>query len=91
MCSSSALNAINITARKVLNHSVQTTDVAGRLVAFNAAEQQELITCPKGEGDHSTMDSVLASHPAALGSIHGVPKNFSEFLMLARLINSAAA
>ena len=29
-------------------------------------------------GPHSTMDSVLASHPAAPGSILGVPKIFSE-------------
>ena len=37
------------------------------------------------------MDSVLVLHPAARGSIPGVPKNFSEFLMLPRLIDSAAA
>ena len=30
-------------------------------------------------GAHSTMDSGLASHPAAPGSIPGFPKNFSEF------------
>ena len=30
-----------------------------------------------GGGPHSTMDSNFASHPAALGSILGVPKNFS--------------
>ena len=42
-------------------------------------------------GVHSRTDSVLATHPAALGSIPGVPKNFSEFLMLPRLINGAAA
>ena len=42
-------------------------------------------------GGHSTMDSVLLSHPAALGLIPGVPKNISEFLMLSRLIDSTAA
>ena len=30
------------------------------------------------EGPHSTMDSKLASHPAAPGSIRGVPKIFSD-------------
>ena len=35
------------------------------------------------------MDSILASHPAALGLIPGVPKYFSEFLMFPRLINGA--
>ena len=38
-----------------------------------------------------TMDSVLASHPAAQGLIPSIPKNFSEFLMLPRLIDGAAA
>ena len=42
-------------------------------------------------GPLSTMDSVLALHPAAPGWITGIPKNFSEFLMLPRLINGAAA
>ena len=28
-------------------------------------------------GPHSTMDSVLALHPAALGSILGAPRNIS--------------
>ena len=37
------------------------------------------------------MDSILALHPAAPGSIPGVHKNFSEFLMLPRLIDGAAA
>ena len=37
------------------------------------------------------MDSVLALHSVALGSIPGVPKNFSEFLLLPRLIDGAAA
>ena len=37
------------------------------------------------------MDSVLALHPAAPNSIPGVPNNFSEFLMLPRLIDGAAA
>ena len=37
------------------------------------------------------MDSVLTQHPADPGSIPGVPKNFSEFLMLPRLIDGAAA
>ena len=41
-------------------------------------------------GPHSTMDSVLASHPAAQGLITVVPKNFSEFLMLLRLIDGVA-
>ena len=36
-------------------------------------------------GPLSTMDSVLALHPAAPGLIPGIPKNFSEFLMLPRL------
>ena len=44
-----------------------------------------------GGGLHSIMDSVLAMHPAAPGSIPGVPKIFSEFLMLPRLTDSAAA
>ena len=42
-------------------------------------------------GSNSAMDSIPALHPAAPGSIPGVPKNFSEFLMLLRLINGAAA
>ena len=42
-------------------------------------------------GPHITMDSVLASHPEAQGSIPVVPNNFSEFLMLLRLIDGAAA
>ena len=42
-------------------------------------------------GAHSTMDSVLALHPVALVLIPGIPKNFSEFLILPRLINGAAA
>ena len=29
-------------------------------------------------GTHSTMDKILASHPAAPGSIPAVPKNFSD-------------
>ena len=37
------------------------------------------------------MDSILASHTAAPGSIPGVPKIFSEFLLLLRLIDGAAA
>ena len=32
--------------------------------------------CMGGGGPHSTMDSVLALHPAAPGSILGVPKDF---------------
>ena len=38
-------------------------------------------------GPHSTMDSVLASHPAAMGSILHVPKNNS---MMQRFIDSPA-
>ena len=30
-----------------------------------------------GIGEHSTMDSILASHPATPGLILGNPKNFS--------------
>ena len=37
----------------------------------------------------STMDSILALHPAAPGLILGFPKNFSEFLMLPRLIKGS--
>ena len=33
-----------------------------------------------GGGAHSTVDSILASRPAALGSILGVPKIFSEII-----------
>ena len=33
---------------------------------------------PVMRGPHSTMDSVLASHPAAQGSNPGIPKVFSE-------------
>ena len=40
---------------------------------------------------HSTVDGILASHPATPGSIPGAPKNFSESLMLLRLIDGAAA
>ena len=43
------------------------------------------------EGPHSRIDSILALHPVAWGLILGVPKNFSELLMLLRLINGAAA
>ena len=52
-------------------------------------------------GPHSTMDSVLASHPAALGSILGIPEDlflteiyFSRkfnLSMLPRLIDSSTA
>ena len=38
---------------------------------------------------HSTIDSILASHPAAPGSVLGVPKNLS-LLMLLRFIDSTA-
>ena len=40
-------------------------------------------------GSNSAMDSIPALHPAAPGSIPGVPKNFSDLLMLPRLIDSA--
>ena len=33
-------------------------------------------------GQHSTMDSILASHPLALGSILGVPKDLFHTKML---------
>ena len=46
------------------------------------------LTISQGLGAHSTMDSVLALNPGSLGSIPAVPKNFSEFLMLPRLINA---
>ena len=36
------------------------------------------------------MDSDLTLHPAAPGSIPGILKNFSEFLMVPRLIYGAA-
>ena len=50
-------------------------------------------------GPHSTLDIILASHPAAPGSNPGIPEFFSEkyffpekkLLMLPRLIDSAAA
>ena len=29
------------------------------------------------KGPHTTMESVLALHPLSLGSILGIPKNFS--------------
>ena len=32
-------------------------------------------------GPHSTVDSIIASRPAALGSILGVPKIFSEKIL----------
>ena len=35
-----------------------------------------------GGGAHSTVDSILASPPAAPGSILGVPKIFSEIISL---------
>ena len=44
-----------------------------------------------GVGEHRTLDSLLDLHHAAPGSIPGIPKNFSEFLMVPRLINGAAA
>ena len=37
-----------------------------------------LISTKGGGGGHSTVDSILASHPAATGSILGVPKIFSD-------------
>ena len=37
------------------------------------------------------IDSIFALHPAAPVSIPSVPMNFSEFLMLPRLIDGAAA
>ena len=37
---------------------------------------QSLHCNPVGWGAHSTMDSILASHPAPPGSIPGVPKIF---------------
>ena len=39
---------------------------------------------------HSTMDSGLTSHPEVPGSIPGVSKNFSEFLILPGLIDTTA-
>ena len=36
-------------------------------------------------GPHSTVDSILASHPVAPGSIHSIPK---DFLMLPSFIDS---
>ena len=33
------------------------------------------------------MDSILASHPAAPGSILGVPKIFSEIISLGKIID----
>ena len=44
-------------------------------------------------GPHSTMESVLASHPAALGSRPGVAEisNEKKLSMLQRLIDSADA
>ena len=40
-------------------------------------------------GPHSTADSDLASHPAATGSILGVPKCFQRNLMLSGFVDSA--
>ena len=39
-------------------------------------------------GPHSTVDSILASHPAAPGSILGVPKIFSEIISLGKFLMS---
>ena len=44
-----------------------------------------------GESNLSTTDSVLALHPAAPVRFPGVPKNISDFFILPRLIDSAAA
>ena len=44
-----------------------------------------------GVGPQRTMDIILTSYPATPGSIPGIPKNFSELLMLLRLINGTAA
>ena len=38
-------------------------------------------------GPHSTVDSILASHPAAPGSILGVPKIFSEIISLGKILD----
>ena len=44
--------------------------------------------CHYFEGLHSTVDSILASHPAASGLNPSIPKKFSEeILKLLRLIN----
>ena len=40
-------------------------------------------------GPHSTVDGDLASHPAATGSILGVPKCFRKNLMLPGFVDSA--
>ena len=46
-----------------------------------------------GWGPYSTMDSILASHPAALGSNPGIPKKISDkkLSMLPRLVDNVAA
>ena len=61
------------------------------LIHYKRCETQRTAWLVGGVGAQSTMDSVFASHPATPGLIPGIPKNFSEFLMLPWLINSAAA
>ena len=64
----------------LIESALSTVQVGGRIAFFGFIHSL-----------HNTMDSVLALHPAALGLIPGVPKNFSEFLMLPRLIDGVAA
>ena len=77
--------------------------IAGIRTGDGVLDKEKLTTChssalngsnekfPPLGGPRSTMDSILALHPAAPGWFPRVPKNFSEFLMLPRLIDSAAA
>ena len=73
---------------QVDEHLVPVLDVADRLpelvlVAFDLEKNMSGLL----RGAHSTMESILASHPAALSSILRVPVNNS---MLQRFIDSPA-
>ena len=67
------------TSLKQVSHIDETIERALQLLAvyLRAKQIQSAKTKNSKKMAHSTMDSVLALHPAAPGSILGVPKNFS--------------
>ena len=59
-----------ILRRRILRQTYDRTDKKKRSLQRKTLKM-------KGEGAHSAMDCILASNPAALGSILGIPNNFS--------------
>ena len=75
-------------SRAAASYLSALTDKGSRNLVQNLAEPDEPIKHFSSWGAALHRGSVTASHPAAPGSILGVPKNFSEFLMLLRLIDT---